>query len=321
MTDHSKLQDMRNMQVEVANLAETLVVSAAGSVGEDMALDNQGLSEEELMTQVEDELLARLQDGVAPQAGPVEDTSVLAESGPRYNQYHFETLVSDVLVNRMQSSDLNEHLDDFGTAFQRDDHGDGLRSAYYTSAASAVGTGDSNDVAADMLDFIQTIAATTVDSTDTTAPSLAADEPVGASGVFDNVFVGTQADDVLVGGSLNDFVYGENGDDILVGGRGADEIYGGSGDDIFAFMNMNDLMDTDGDDFAADLIHDFVQGQDLVNIANLLADIGTSDYQLNYVGNDTFLSVQINDSSVDVAQIMNTHLIEDDVVSSQIIVI
>lgn len=62
--------------------------------------------------------------------------------------------------------------------------------------------------------------------------------------------------DDLNGDAGNDTLRGELGDDIIVGGTGDDDLYGGFGNDTFRF----------GDDEGLDTIHDFSQGDDVVDL-------------------------------------------------------
>ncbi|MEH2087704.1 MAG: calcium-binding protein [Nostoc sp.] len=62
--------------------------------------------------------------------------------------------------------------------------------------------------------------------------------------------IGTQYDDLIVGGNGNDTLDGSAGNDILIGGKGNDSLYGGSGTDTFAFNSFNEGIDR-LDDFNA----------------------------------------------------------------------
>jgi Ca2+-binding RTX toxin-like protein len=65
----------------------------------------------------------------------------------------------------------------------------------------------------------------------------------------DEVFDGTDGDDILMGGNGDDALTGAAGDDVLTGGSGDDAIDGGAGDDILAGGSGDDtLTDSAGDD-------------------------------------------------------------------------
>jgi Ca2+-binding RTX toxin-like protein len=88
----------------------------------------------------------------------------------------------------------------------------------------------------------------------------------GADTVDGDTFFGSQ-DDVLAGGSGNDRMFGQGGDDVLAGGYGSDTLSGGDGSDRFVFL---DKCDTN------DVITDFVQGEDVIDLAATL--LGTTLY-------------------------------------------
>ncbi len=63
------------------------------------------------------------------------------------------------------------------------------------------------------------------------------------------VYVGTNFNDVIYMGAGDDTAYGEDGDDIIYGGYGIDRLYGGDGDDIIHGGDGGELIDGgDGDD-------------------------------------------------------------------------
>ncbi len=85
---------------------------------------------------------------------------------------------------------------------------------------------------------------------------------------------GTNNADTLIGGPLDDVIRARNGDDILVGGLGNDRLLGGRGEDILYDGAGRDRMtggaDADifvlGDDGEKDVITDFEDGIDLIDI-------------------------------------------------------
>ncbi|MFM9841835.1 MAG: Ig-like domain-containing protein [Dongiaceae bacterium] len=74
--------------------------------------------------------------------------------------------------------------------------------------------------------------------------------------------------DLIEGGRGNDLLFGEGGNDTLVGGRGFDIMDGGAGADIFVYTDAGDSRG-----WAADLIRNFVQGQDKIDLTGALGDV------------------------------------------------
>lgn len=89
----------------------------------------------------------------------------------------------------------------------------------------------------------------------------------------DRIYGGNGADqlyggngwDLLSGGNGDDRLYGENGNDVLAGGKGADLLFGGAGADAFVF----------GAQGGADTIGDFQLGIDRIVLTDGLSMIGT----------------------------------------------
>lgn len=88
-----------------------------------------------------------------------------------------------------------------------------------------------------------------------------------------------QAPAQYVGG--DDTLWGDDGDDQLSGGHGADALIGGSGADVFSFgthvpLNTNNItpdifvLDTGVGAGVRDVIADFAQGEDLIDLSLLL---------------------------------------------------
>ena len=89
-----------------------------------------------------------------------------------------------------------------------------------------------------------------------------------------NVIEGADGADTLNGEGGNDLLFGEfgddtliggDGDDILNGGLGRDILWGGEGVDIFEFLDV----DESGIGSSRDVIKDFEQGVDLINLASM----------------------------------------------------
>ncbi len=123
----------------------------------------------------------------------------------------------------------------------------------------------------------------------------------------DNRLDGTTDADLILGGGGNDVIYGDGfapgipgngqapaqyvggndtlggdaGNDWLSGGHGADRLVGGGGRDVFSFgthspFNTNNVtpgifvLDTGVGEGARDVIHDFTQGEDKIDLPLLL---------------------------------------------------
>ncbi|MDZ5460819.1 M10 family metallopeptidase C-terminal domain-containing protein [Azohydromonas lata] len=84
---------------------------------------------------------------------------------------------------------------------------------------------------------------------------------------------GGEGNDTLYGGAGNDVLQGDAGDDRLLGGAGADTLAGGDGRDTFAFPGLADVGTTAA---TADVITDFVRGQDKLDLVGLDANTATA---------------------------------------------
>ncbi|MES2677874.1 MAG: peptidoglycan DD-metalloendopeptidase family protein [Pseudomonadota bacterium] len=93
----------------------------------------------------------------------------------------------------------------------------------------------------------------------------------------DDILNGEEGNDNLQGGKGNDIIDGGNGDDIIkgydgndsiTGGNGFDMISGGAGNDIFIFTNKTDSAQTISEQ-EADMILDFIQGEDKIDLSTL----------------------------------------------------
>lgn len=80
------------------------------------------------------------------------------------------------------------------------------------------------------------------------------------NGGIDNDEVwGDEGNDFIVGNIGNDTLHGGTGNDFIRGDEGNDQLYGGAGNDIFYF----------GKNSGTDMIHDFEQGADHINVKGL----------------------------------------------------
>ncbi len=113
-----------------------------------------------------------------------------------------------------------------------------------------------------------------------------------AGGPDDDVLAGGLGEDFLTGGGGADRLAGGPGADLLTGGRGARvSLTGGAGADRFEYQTSDD----DSDILLADLIEDFEDGTDLIQLAGGLAfgDL-TIDQTADVAGgasNDTVISI------------------------------
>lgn len=103
---------------------------------------------------------------------------------------------------------------------------------------------------------------------------LGGDRSINGSGnKFDNVIIGNEAGNILFGGWGDDILRGGKGADRLVSGRGQDNLFGGddqAGDDfVFAYRTQS----RPGQE--RDVIHDFVRGQDHVDLSRMDARPGS----------------------------------------------
>ncbi|WP_424986718.1 M10 family metallopeptidase C-terminal domain-containing protein [Microbulbifer sp. S227A] len=94
-----------------------------------------------------------------------------------------------------------------------------------------------------------------------------------------DVLLGGAGDDRLFGRKGDDELKGGMGDDIIDGGKGRDRLSGNDGDDHFLFRTAEDS----GPGPDADLIRDFEQGQDLIDLSQLGA-------MLSFMGNGALLA-------------------------------
>ncbi len=84
------------------------------------------------------------------------------------------------------------------------------------------------------------------------------------------------SDDLLFGGNGNDTLGGGQGDDTLIGGAGTDTFVGGAGFDTLTGGVGGDIFSFTARRFDANVITDFDQGEDRINLAALgIADLAT----------------------------------------------
>ena len=133
-----------------------------------------------------------------------------------------------------------------------------------------------------------------VDDNDNVAVADAAGGTVNALDGND-VLIGSDQADTLMGGAGNDNLMGNDGDDTLIGGAGNDILTGGDGADIFKWESGDDGTSSEP---AVDFVTDFNAGEgDVLDLADLL--VGESDDATdltNYLsfesdGTDTVINV------------------------------
>ncbi|CAN5468848.1 hypothetical protein BH10PSE7_BH10PSE7_14230 [soil metagenome] len=96
--------------------------------------------------------------------------------------------------------------------------------------------------------------------------------------LWGNRLEGFAGDDTITGAAGDDTILAGNGADLVKGGTGEDEMTGGDGADIFAFFA---LAESDPDSGSSDLITDFTQGTDRIDLTGIgvpLSFIGTSGF-------------------------------------------
>ena len=89
----------------------------------------------------------------------------------------------------------------------------------------------------------------------------------------DDRLFGGGGNDKLYGGKNDDELFGGNDDDKLYGGGNDDELNGGAGADTFAFETIGGAVNLD------DVITDFVEGVDRIDVSKIDANAGQSGNQ------------------------------------------
>ena len=94
-----------------------------------------------------------------------------------------------------------------------------------------------------------------------------------------NVLYGQGGNDVVSAGAGDDIVYGGTGNDTLNGGPGVDTLTGQGGNDHFVFTAAADTAVSQ-----PDVIADFVQGQDLIDLSAIDANTAVAGDQAFHLG-------------------------------------
>ena len=103
-----------------------------------------------------------------------------------------------------------------------------------------------------------------------------------------NKFYAGKGNDIVIGGTGDDFIYGMSGNNILIGLDGADRVYGGTGRDILMASRSSNLLDLEDwnddelDEFFADLTQAWMD-EDWEATINLLGDSSSPDGSKDYV--------------------------------------
>lgn len=120
---------------------------------------------------------------------------------------------------------------------------------------------------------------------------LAEDDPYLAARARDadgpDTLVGGAGDDILLGGGGNDLLIGGPGDDVLEGGAGGDMLIGCAGANIFRFGAMDARARLSVPDCSGDVVLDFQQGQDKLDLSGFLQHFVTPP-AVDFLGNGAF---------------------------------
>ena len=119
---------------------------------------------------------------------------------------------------------------------------------------------------------------------------------------LNNVVSGNSGNNLLSGLGGNDTINGGAGDDILVGGAGSDILTGGSGSDTFSYNLISDSNGTS----STDLIQDFQQGVDKIDLSAIFNANGYNASNVAFVADDVNNKTEIHlyDSSAQTNQVM-----------------
>jgi len=103
---------------------------------------------------------------------------------------------------------------------------------------------------------------------------------------LDNRLYGNDDNNVLSGGDGADILGGLGGNDHLIGGAGRDLLTGGAGNDVFVYQSISDS-GTSG--ASRDIINDFTQGEDRIDVSAIDADtITDGQQQFSFIGTNAF---------------------------------
>jgi Ca2+-binding RTX toxin-like protein len=100
-----------------------------------------------------------------------------------------------------------------------------------------------------------------------------------------NRVYGNDQNNALQGLGGDDIISGLAGNDTIIGGGGRDLLTGGAGSDRFVYQAASDTGVTGA---ARDIIYDFVQGEDIIDLLGVDAVIGGGDDPFNFIGTSAF---------------------------------
>jgi serralysin len=97
---------------------------------------------------------------------------------------------------------------------------------------------------------------------------------------------GNELDNRIIGNALGNELNGGAGNDILIGGDGIDRLTGGEGGDVFVAGLNSTTVSTKRGDLSLDLILDFGNGDDAIDLTGIDANTGVDGHQaFRFVGN------------------------------------
>ena len=109
-----------------------------------------------------------------------------------------------------------------------------------------------------------------------------------------SIWNGNSGNNTLIGAGDSDILIGGAGNDILVGNGGKDILRGGEGNDVFDFSSLKDSVVS-----AKDLIEDFEQGKDKIDLSGVEHHIAFDSLQFAYDNGNTTIKDQHSDFAID----------------------
>ncbi|MES1199533.1 MAG: M10 family metallopeptidase [Pseudomonadota bacterium] len=130
----------------------------------------------------------------------------------------------------------------------------------------------------------------------------------GTANELDNRLNGNDFDNVLTALGGADVIQGLGGNDHIIGGAGLDNIFGGTGNDVFVYQSTSDSGVTGS---TRDLINDFTQSQDQIDLSAIDAISGGGDDAFSFIGTGAFTHVagQLRFEFIDPAGTANDYTI------------